>query len=138
MWAWGTWKGLGFSAIIYIASVAGIDPQLYEAATVDGAGRFKKMWHITVPGLMSTFFVLLLLSISHILSNGMDQYLVFRNAANNSRIEVLDLYVFRLGLESGGNISLATLIGMLKSLISITLLFAANRASKILRGESIV
>jgi putative aldouronate transport system permease protein len=138
MWAWGTWKGLGFSAIIYIASISSIDPQLYEAATVDGAGRFKKMWHVTVPGLMSTFFVLLLLSISHILSNGMDQYLVFRNPANRSTIEVLDLYVYRLGLESGGNISLATLIGMLKSLISITLLFAANRASKIIRGESIV
>jgi putative aldouronate transport system permease protein len=140
MWAWGTWKGLGFSAIIYIASISGIDPQLYEAATVDGAGRFKKMWHVTVPGLMSTFFVLLLLSISNILSNGMEQYLVFRNPANRSTIEVLDLYVYRLGLGSGSdsNYSLATLIGMLKSLISITLLFAANKASKWLRGESIV
>jgi putative aldouronate transport system permease protein len=140
MWAWGTWKGLGWGAIIYIASISGIDPQLYEAATVDGAGRFRRMWHVTVPGLLSTYFVLLLLGISNILSNGMDQYLVFSNPANMGTIEVLDLYVYNLGLASGsgGNIPLATLIGMLKSVISITLLLGANRASKYLRGESIV
>jgi putative aldouronate transport system permease protein len=140
MWAWGTWKGLGWGAIIYIAAISGIDPQLYEAATVDGAGRFARMWHVTVPGLLSTYFVLLLLGISNILSNGMDQYLVFSNPANKSSIEVLDLYVYNLGLASGsgGNIPLATLIGMLKSIVSVTLLLGANRASKLLRGESIV
>ncbi|MDR1686995.1 MAG: ABC transporter permease subunit [Clostridiales bacterium] len=142
MWAWGTWKGLGWGAIIYIAGISGIDQQLYEAATVDGAGRFQKMWHITVPGLLSTFFVLLLLSISNILSNGMDQYLVFHNPINKDSIQVLDLYVYQLGLGAGGgstsNISLATLVGMLKSIISVTLLFGANKVSKWLRGESIV
>lgn len=140
MWLWGTWKGLGWSAIIYIAAISGIDQQLYEAATVDGAGRFKKIWHITIPGLMPTFYVLLLLSIAGILSNGMDQYYVFRNAANQNSIEVLDLYVYLLGLGSGGtgNIPLATVVGMLKSVISITLLMAANWFSKLLRGESII
>ncbi|MFO7154750.1 MAG: ABC transporter permease subunit [Caldicoprobacter oshimai] len=140
MWAWGTWKGLGWSAIIYIAGISSIDQQLYEAATIDGAGRFKRMWYITVPGLMPTFFVLLLLSIANILSNGMDQYFVFKNAANKETIEVLDLYVYTLGLGSGGsgNIPLATVVGMLKSLISITLLFGANKVSKLIRGESII
>ena len=140
MWLWSTWKGLGWGAIIYIASISGIDPQLYEAATVDGAGRFKKMWHVTVPGLIPTFFVLLLLSISNILSNGLDQYLVFSNANNRPSIEVLDLYVYNLGLGdgAGGTLPLATLIGMLKSIISVTLLFGANAASKLIRGESIV
>lgn len=138
MWLWGTWKGLGWSAIIYIAGISGIDPALYEAATVDGAGRFKRIWHVTVPGLMPTFFVLLLLSISNILSNGMDQYFVFSNAANKGPIEVLDLYVYNIGIGDGSDISLATLIGMLKSLISVTLLFGANSLSKALRGESIV
>ncbi|MFR8428180.1 MAG: ABC transporter permease subunit [Roseburia inulinivorans] len=71
------WKGIGWSAIIYIAGISGIDQQLYEAATVDGAGRFQRMWHITVPGLIPTFCVLLLMSIANVLSNGMDQYLVF-------------------------------------------------------------
>ncbi|MCL1807090.1 MAG: ABC transporter permease subunit [Oscillospiraceae bacterium] len=138
MWLYGTWKGLGWSAIIYIAGISSIDPQLHEAATVDGAGRFRRMWHVTVPGLMSTFFVLLLLGISNILSNGMDQYLVFENHSTRSAIEVLDLYVYNIGLGRGSNIPLATLVGMLKSIISVTLLFAANRASKSLRGESIV
>jgi putative aldouronate transport system permease protein len=139
MWAWGTWKGLGWSAIIYIAGISSIDPQLYEAATVDGAGRYRRMWHITVPGLLPTFFVLLLLSIANMLSNGLEQYLVFDNHETRSRIQVLDLYIYHLGLAgSSTNIPLATMIGMLKSVISVILLFAANRASKWLRGETIV
>ena len=137
MWAWGTWKGLGWSAIIYIAGISGIDQQLYEAATVDGAGRFQRMLHVTVPGLTSTFFVLLLMSIANILSNGMDQYLVFKNATNADSIRVLDLYVYELGIGKG-SIPLTTVMSMLKSVISVTLLFAANHVSKAIRGESIV
>ena len=94
MLAWGLWKGIGWSAIIYIAAISGIDQQLYEAATVDGAGRFQRMWNITVPSLIPTFCVLLLMSIANILSNGMDQYLVFENSTNTSSIMVLDLYVY--------------------------------------------
>lgn len=137
MWAWGTWKGIGWSAIIYIAAISGIDQQLYEAATVDGAGRFQRMWHITVPSLIPTFFVLLLMSIANILSNGMDQYLVFENATNTSSIMVLDLYVYKLGIGQG-SIPLTTVVGMLKSIISVILLFGANGVSKLLRGESII
>ncbi len=137
MLAWGTWKGLGWSAIIYIASITGIDQQLYEAATVDGAGRFQKMWYITVPELIPTYMVLLLMSIANILSNGMDQYLVFSNAVNKDYIEVLDLYVYNLGIGSG-LIPMSTVIGMIKSVISVILLFSANGISKLIRGESIV
>ena len=137
MWLWGTWKGIGWSAIIYIAGISGIDQQLYEAATVDGAGRFQRMWHITVPGLIPTFCVLLLMSIANVLSNGMDQYLVFKNATNATSIRVLDLYVYELGIGQG-SIPLTTVVSMLKSVISVTLLFLANGASKLIRGESIV
>jgi putative aldouronate transport system permease protein len=137
MWLWGTWKGLGWGAIIYIAAISGIDQQLYEAATVDGAGRFQRMWHITVPGLIPTYCVLLLLSIASILSNGFDQYLVFDNASNTGSITVLDLYVYKLGIDKG-LIPISTVIGMLKSIISVTLLFSANRISKWIRGESII
>ncbi len=137
MWAWGTWKGVGWSAIIYIAAISGIDQQLYEAATVDGAGRFQRMWNITVPSLVPTFCVLLLMSIANILSNGMDQYLVFKNATNADVIRVLDLYVYELGIGQG-SIPLTTVVSMLKSIISVTLLFAANGVSKAIRGESIV
>lgn len=137
MLAWGLWKGIGWSAIIYISSISGIDQQLYEAATVDGAGRFQRMWHITVPSLLPTFFVLLLMSIGNILSNGMDQYLVFENATNTNEIMVLDLYVYKLGLGQG-QIPLSTVIGMSKSIVSVALLFLANGISKKLRGESIM
>ena len=137
MLAWGMWKGLGWSAIIYIAAITGIDPQLYEAATVDGAGRFQKMWYITVPELIPTYMVLLLMSIANILSNGMEQYLVFSNSVNKNIIEVLDLYVYNLGIGSG-IIPMSTVIGMVKSVVSVILLFSANGISKLVRGESIV
>lgn len=137
MWLWGTWKGIGWSAIIYIAAISGIDQQLYEAATVDGAGRFQKMWHVTIPGLIPTFCVLLLMAVANVLSNGMDQYLVFKNSTNADAIRVLDLYVYELGIGKG-SIPLTTVVSMLKSVISVTLLFAANKVSKVVRGESIV
>ncbi len=137
MWLWGTWKGLGWSAIIYISSITGIDPVLYEAATVDGAGRFQQMWNVTIPQLMPTFFVMLLMSIANVLSNGMEQYLVFSNAINSQSIEVLDLYVYNLGIVNG-QIPMSTMVGMCKSIISVILLFVANTASKKLRGESII
>ncbi len=137
MLAWGMWKGVGWSAIIYIASISGIDQGLYEAATVDGAGRFAKMWYVTVPELMPTFFVLLLMSVANILSNGMEQYLVFSNPMNKESMQVLDLYVYNLGIGSG-LIPLSTVIGMVKSFVSVVLLFGANSFSKAVRGESIV
>jgi len=137
MLGWGVWKGLGWSAIMYIAAISAIDPQLYEAATVDGAGRFGKMWHITLPELIPTYMVLLLLSIAGILNNGMEQYLVFENATNTDPITVLDLYVYKLGIGKG-SIPLSTLIGMVKSLVSVALLFGANAISKAVRGSTIV
>ncbi|MCR4735737.1 MAG: ABC transporter permease subunit [Treponema sp.] len=139
MWLWGTWKGLGWSAIMYIAAISGIDQQLYEAATVDGAGRFQKIWHITVPELLPTYIVLLILSISGILSNGMDQYLCFKNPDNKGPIEVLDLYVYQItfGATSNSNIPFSTVVSMFKSLVSVILLFITNRISKWVRGSSI-
>jgi putative aldouronate transport system permease protein len=137
MLAWGMWKGLGWSAIMYIAAITSIDQQLYEAATVDGANRYQKMWHITVPELIPTYLVLLLLQIAGILSNGMEQYLVFENATNTAPIMVLDLYIYKLGIDKGV-IPLSTVIGMAKSIISVSLLFGANAISKAIRGKSIV
>lgn len=137
MLLWGMWKGTGWSAIIYISGIAGIDQQLYEAATVDGAGRFQKMFYITLPGLLPTYVVMLVMSIAGILSNGMDQYLVFTNAQNKDVLEVLDLYVYNLGIGDG-SIPLSTVVGMTKSIISVALLFVANTASKWIRGSGVV
>ena len=137
MLLWSLWKGLGWGAIVYIASISGIDQSLYEAAKVDGAGRFARMWNITIPELMPTYCVMLLMAVANILNNGMDQYLVFSNSANSANITVLDLYVYNLGIGSG-LIPLSTAIGMLKSVVSILLLFAANKISKMARGDSII
>jgi putative aldouronate transport system permease protein len=137
MTLWSIWKGLGWGAIIYLAAIAGIDQSLYESAEIDGAGRFQKMWYITVPQLMPTYLVLLLLSIANLLNNGMEQYFVFQNAFNKEYIQVLDLYVYNIGM-TGNNLSMATAIGMLKSLISVILLFTVNGIAKRVRGESIV
>jgi len=137
MWLWGTWKGLGLSAIMYIAAIASIDQELYEAAYVDGAGRFRTIWHITIPGLLPTYFVLLLLNIANFLNNGVEQYYVFQNAFNKQNIQVLDLYVYNLGLGSG-SYSLATAISIMKSMVSLTLLFTVNFLSKFIRGDSII
>jgi len=137
MWLWSTWKGLGWGAIMYLAAISGIDQELYEAAKVDGAGRFRMMWSITVPSLLPTYFVLLMLSIAGFLNNGMDQYFVFQNPINQNHIEVLDLYVYNIGI-TGGSFSLATAVSMLKSVVSVGLLLMVNSMSKLFRGESIV
>ncbi len=134
---WQIWKTLGWNAIMYLASITGIDQELYDAAKIDGADRFALMRHITIPSLMPTFFVLLLLSVANFLNNGMDQYYVFQNAFNKNYIQVLDLYVYNVGM-TGGSISLATMISMLKSIVSITLLTIVNFVSKKVRGESII
>ncbi|MGM7668925.1 ABC transporter permease [Microbacterium sp. A93] len=137
MTLWSIWKGLGWGAIIYLAAVAGIDPSMYESARIDGAGRFQIMWYITVPALMPTYLVLLLLSVANLLNNGMEQYFIFQNAFNMQWIQVLDLYVYNIGM-TGNSLSMATAIGMLKSVISVILLFTVNGIAKRVRGEAIV
>lgn len=134
---WNTWKGLGWGAIMYLAAIAGIDQELYEAAKVDGAGRWAIIKNITIPSLMPTYFVMLMLSVANFLNNGMDQYFVFQNAFNKQSIQVLDLYVYNIGM-TGKSLSLATAIGVLKSLVSLVLLSIVNFVSKKTRGESII
>ncbi len=137
MWAWMTWKALGWSAIMYIAAMSGIDESLYEAARVDGATRMQVIRHITIPSLLPTYFVLLMLQIASFLNNGMEQYYVFQNAFNKDTIQVLDLYVFNLA-TLGGSYSVSVAISMLKSIVSVALLFVVNGMSKLFRGVSIV
>lgn len=131
------WKSLGWNAVIYFAAIAGIDTELYNAASVDGAGRFQRIRHVTVPGIVPAFLVILLLTISNLLSQGIDQYLAFYNSLVADKITVLDLHVYRLGLVTQ-DYSYATAVGIGKSLISIALLMTANALSKKLRGESLV
>jgi len=133
----GQWKSVGWSAIVYIAAIANIDSQLYDAAKVDGAGPFQCILHITIPGVMPTFIVLFILSMGHILSVGFDQYYVFNNPMVAAKLEVLDLYTYRLGIGSQ-DYSFATAVGILKSLVSISSVFLVNFLAKKIRGEAVI
>lgn len=122
---------------MYLAAIAGIDQEMYDAAKVDGAGRWQIIKNITIPSILPTYFVMLMLSIANFLNNGMDQYYVFQNSFNKEFIQVLDLYVYNIGM-TGGSLSLATAIGILKSLVSVTLLVIVNGLSKKTRGVSMI
>ncbi len=137
MWLWLTWKNAGWAAIMYIAAITGIDEELIDAARVDGANRWKTIWHITIPSILPTYLVLLFLNMANFLSNGMEQFFVFQNSFNKETIQVLDLYVYNLAMGNGGY-SLSTAIGVLKSLISIVLLCTMNTIAKLTRGEGFI
>ena len=135
-WLWLTWKNAGWAAIMYIAAITGIDEQMLEAARVDGATRMQIIRHITIPSILPTYFVLLMLNIANFLTNGMEQFFVFENAFNKDYIEVLDLYVYNTAMDGG--YSLSTAISILKSVISVVLLCVTNKFSKAVRGEGFI
>ena len=137
-WLWLTWKNAGWAAIMYLAAITGIDEEMMEAARVDGATRMKIIWHITIPCILPTYFVIVMLNLANFLSNGMEQYYVFQNAFNTKYIEVLDLYVYNMAMSSTGAYPLSTAISILKSVVSIVLLVVSNTASKLIRGEGFI
>jgi putative aldouronate transport system permease protein len=130
------WKELGWSAIIYLAAIAGVDPEMYEAATIDGAGRFRKMLNITLPCIKGTIAILFILAVSGLLNSNFDQIMVLGNQLNASSSDVIDVYVYRMGIRSG-RYSYATAVGLFKSVIAFILLFSANKVSKKLNGTSL-
>lgn len=131
------WKEVGWNSIVYLAAIAGIDEELHDAARVDGASRFQRIRHITVPGLMPTFLVLLLLKVGNLLSVGFEKYIVFNNSLMASRLEVIDVYTYRIGIGTQ-DYSFAIAVSILKSIVSIILLFSVNSVAKHTRGESIL
>lgn len=137
MWLWHTWKDAGWAAIMYIAAISEIDEQMNEAARVDGASRLQIIWHITIPSILPTYFVLVMLNLANFLSNGMEQFYVFQNGFNKETIQVLDLYVYNLAMGNGGY-SLSTAISIFKSVVSILLLCCTNGISKLVRGQGFI
>ncbi|MRN55407.1 ABC transporter permease subunit [Paenibacillus monticola] len=130
------WKELGWSAIIYLAAIAGVSPEMYEAATIDGAGRFQKMWFVTLPAIKSTISILFILSVSGVLNSNFDQILVLRNSLNDSASNVIDYYVYYTGLLSG-RFSYSAAVGLFKSVIALILLLIANQVSKKINDTSL-
>jgi putative aldouronate transport system permease protein len=132
----GIWKEVGWGTIIYLAALAGVNPNLYEAAVVDGAGRWRQMWHITIPALTPAIVALFLLRLGNVAESNVEQILIFLNPLVRDVGEVVDTYIYRLGIENS-LYSLTTAIGIFQSIIGIVLIVTFNRLSKQLTGESI-
>jgi len=130
------WKNTGYGAIIYLAALATINQELYEAAVMDGAGRWRQMWHVTLPGIRDVFILLLILRIGHILDAGFEQVYIFLNARVYEVGDIIDTYVFRRGLEEL-EFSVATAANLFKSVIGFMLVIGANRLSKKFGGSGI-
>lgn len=122
------WKDLGWSAIIYISAIAGVDQSLYEAGEVDGLGRFGKVWHITLPGIATTIILLFIMNIGNILNAGFEQQLLIGNPLTKEVYENIDTYVYRYGVQLG-RYSFATAVGLMKSVIGFALVVVANKIS---------
>lgn len=125
----GVWQSFGWNSIVYLAAIAGINTELYEAASVDGAGRFRKMWHITLPGIKPTIVVLLIMNLGNILGSGFDRPFAFQNNLVMKVADVISTYVYRTGIK-GLQFSLTTAVGLFQSLVGVFFLLMANWLSR--------
>ena len=125
----GVWQHTGYSAIIYIAALAGIDPNLYEAAYIDGASRLQRMWHIDIPGIMPTVVILLILQIGRLMSIGFEKVYLLQNDLNISTSEVFVTYVYKVGLL-GAQFSFGTAVGLFNSVVNLILIVLVNQVAK--------
>ncbi len=125
----GVWQSFGWGSIIYLAAIAGINSELYEAASIDGAGRFKKMWHITLPGIKPTIVVLLIMNLGNIIGSGFERPYAMRNNLVTKVSDVISIYVYQKGIK-GGQFSLTTAVGLFQSVVGLIFLLAANFISR--------
>ena len=130
------WKEAGWGTIIYLAGLSAINPEYYEAATVDGANRFQKLWYITLPSLANTIVIMLILSVGGIMNNGFEQIYLFQNGLNISVSQVFETYIYHIGIV-GGRYSYSTAVELFKSVIAAALLLFTNRIANKLRGTSL-
>lgn len=130
----GVWQGMGYSSIIYIAALAGIDPTLHEAAIVDGASRWQRIWHVNIPGILPTVTILLIMNFGSIMSVGYEKILLMQNSLNMAKSDVISTFVYRMGLESA-QYSFSAAVGLFNAVINFILLAIVNTVAKKL-GET--
>lgn len=134
----GVWQSTGYNAIIYIAALAGVDQELHEAATIDGASRFQRVWYIDVPSILPTASIMLILQVGNIMNIGFEKVLLMQNSLNMNYSQIISTYVYKVGLASGvTDFSYSTAISMFNSVINFVLLLLANWGSKKLSGSGI-
>lgn len=132
----GVWKNTGWGTIIFLAALAGVDQEQYEAAIIDGAGRWQRVWHITLPSIRSTIVVLLILQTGNILDTGFEQIYLMSNALNRTVADVFDTYVYFTGIQQGAY-SYATAVGLAKAIVGLILIFGTNWLAKRLKQPGI-
>ncbi len=128
------WKETGYGTIIYLAALSSVDTQLYEAAKIDGAGRWQLMWHVTLPAIRGTIILMLIMKVGSLLNTGYEQIFLMQNAMNRSVSDVFDTYIYTKGIVNG-QYSLATAAGLFKSIVSMVMVIGANKIAKLF-GES--
>jgi putative aldouronate transport system permease protein len=131
------WRDTGWGTIIYLAALAGVDPQLYEAARMDGANRLRQLWHVTLPSIRSTILILFILKLGDILELGFDHVFLLVNSLNREVAEIFDTYVYTMGIIQG-LFSYSTAVGLFKSFVGLVLVLAANYMSKKFGEEGIL
>jgi len=136
-WIMEHWHGTGWGTIIFLAALSAVDTELYDAAEVDGAGRFQKMFHVSLPCIWPTYIVTLIMSVGNIFNTGIDFPRVFSNDLNRTTLETVDYYTYRVGLV-GLNVSVGTAVGLAKSVIGLILMFSTNAIAKKVRGAGIM
>ena len=130
------WRSAGWDSLLYLAAIIGIDQSLYEAAELDGANRWQKVWHVTIPGIVPTIATLFILNMGMFLSADLNQVINFLNDVNRGQIDILDTYVYRIGLRTG-EYSLATAAGLFKAVFGMILILTAHFVSKRLTGKGV-
>lgn len=130
----GIWQTLGWNSVIYTAALSGVDPQLYEAAVLDGAGKLKQMWHISLPAISNVIVIMLILSVGSILNAGFDQIFNMINSAVLDKAEIIDTYVYKKGLQEM-NYSYGTAIGLFKSVVGLIFVLTTNKIASVVGGD---
>ena len=136
----GVWQGLGYSSIIYIAALSGVSPELHEAAIVDGANIFQRMWNVDIPSVLPTFCILLIMRCGSIMSVGFEKVLLLQNNLNKSASEIISTFTYNIGLNSSGAMpqySYGAAIGLFTSLVNMVLLLVVNTVTKKLSGSGL-
>lgn len=131
------WKTSGYSAIIYLAAISGIDIDQYEAAEIDGSTRLQRIWHITLPNIMPTIIIMFILTTGNLMSAGFDQVFNISNSATRNVSEILDMYIYRITFQSATDFSFSTAVSLFRSLINMILLVIADRGSRLMGGNGL-
>lgn len=130
------WKETGWGTIIFLAALTNVDTQLYEAAMVDGAGRFRRLWHITLPAIRSTIVLMLILRMGSVLDTGYDHLILMANSLNRKASQTLDVFVYQQGLQQA-QYSYASAVGLMKSIVSIILVVSSNKIAHLMGEEGL-